>query len=336
VAVDDHLRAGERLWAIGDVNGAWPLTHVGKYEGEVVEANILGEGRTVNYEAVPRVTYTDPQAGAVRVNEAPFAGTARLTEIGKTASYTHAYKESKGYLTLLSDGEVLTGAPCPRAGGGGVAPAGDPGDQRPDPPRRPRRHDPALPDLLRDLRGRAERAARRGGRVRSRRPALIIAAALAAALLLCQMPASAAAAGPLVRPVPRILSASWGTDGAVGCPNGVQGLDNIPVTFNWFIRRASIQPRDFRIVRSDGSLATPTCALQFPPDERDEAQTVNLIGDLYDHETSFNADNMHDLCLPPVPRGAKLAGVTIAAGLIQDPDGDPNLAQDFAVRPLGS
>jgi hypothetical protein len=268
-------------------------------------------------------------------------------------------------------------------------------------------------------------------------------------------PAAGAAApegtGPLPRPVPMILSASWGTDNAVGCPNGEQGLDNIPVTANWFIRRASIQPGDFQIVRSDGSVATPTCALQFPPNEPDEAQTVNLIGnfgasvtgptptairvvgklqgkapgalewnrirqlrkvavdplsggpyivdawtlmpsiyrgdlnrcavgktfvrvmwsngltayssgeevgapvaasyralyklpsgktiaiaplevaDLHDHETSFNADNMHDLCLPHLPRGAKLAGVKIAAGLIQDPNGDPNLAQMFRV-----
>ncbi len=30
--VDAHLRAGERLWAIGDVTGLWPLTHVGKYQ----------------------------------------------------------------------------------------------------------------------------------------------------------------------------------------------------------------------------------------------------------------------------------------------------------------
>ena len=65
VPVDAHLRAGERLWAIGDVTGIWPLTHVGKYQGEVVAANILGEPREANYEAVPRVTYTDPQAAAV-------------------------------------------------------------------------------------------------------------------------------------------------------------------------------------------------------------------------------------------------------------------------------
>lgn len=110
VAVDERLRAGERLWAIGDVNGAWPLTHVGKYEGEVVAANILGGDRKANYEAVPRVTYTDPQAGAVGANEAEFSGSARLAGVAKTATYTHAYADSNGYLTLLSDGERLTGA----------------------------------------------------------------------------------------------------------------------------------------------------------------------------------------------------------------------------------
>lgn len=47
---------------------------------------------------------------------------------------------------------------------------------------------------------------------------------------------------------------------------------------------------------------------------------------------SFNADDVHDLCLPRPPRGATLAGVTIGAGLIQDPDGDPNQAQRFTVR----
>ena len=78
IPVDAHLRAGERLWAIGDVTGIWPLTHVGKYQGEVVAANILGEPREANYEAVPRVTYTDPQAAAVGATEARFSATARL------------------------------------------------------------------------------------------------------------------------------------------------------------------------------------------------------------------------------------------------------------------
>jgi pyruvate/2-oxoglutarate dehydrogenase complex dihydrolipoamide dehydrogenase (E3) component len=110
VPVDAHLRAAERLWAIGDVNGLWPLTHVGKYQGDVVAANILGEPRKANYEAVPRVTYTDPQAAAVGASAARFSAMVPVSDVAKTATYTRAYAESTGFLTLLSDGERLTGA----------------------------------------------------------------------------------------------------------------------------------------------------------------------------------------------------------------------------------
>jgi dihydrolipoamide dehydrogenase len=110
VPVDSHLRAGERLWAVGDITGIWQLTHVGEYQGEVVASNILGESREAHYEAVPRVTYTDPQAAAVGATEGRFSATAPLSEVARTATYTHAYAESNGFLTLLSDGERLTGA----------------------------------------------------------------------------------------------------------------------------------------------------------------------------------------------------------------------------------
>jgi dihydrolipoamide dehydrogenase len=110
IPVDQHLRAGERLWAIGDVTGIWPLTHIGEYQGDVVAANILGVSRLANYEAVPRVVFTDPQAAAVGAGEARFSATAPLSEVARTATYTHAYAESNGFLTLLSDGERLTGA----------------------------------------------------------------------------------------------------------------------------------------------------------------------------------------------------------------------------------
>ena len=110
IPVDARLRAGERLWALGDVTGLWMLTHVGKYQAEVVAANILGEPREAHYDAVPRVIYTDPQAASVGGREAAFSGTAKLSEVAKTATYTHAYAESNGFLTLLSDGEHLTGA----------------------------------------------------------------------------------------------------------------------------------------------------------------------------------------------------------------------------------
>jgi dihydrolipoamide dehydrogenase len=110
IGVDAYLRAGEGLWAIGDVTGIRLLTHVGKYQGEVVASNILGESREAHYEAIPDVVYTDPQAAAVGASEARFSVTVPVSEVAKTATYTHAWAESKGFLTLLSDGEVLTGA----------------------------------------------------------------------------------------------------------------------------------------------------------------------------------------------------------------------------------
>jgi pyruvate/2-oxoglutarate dehydrogenase complex dihydrolipoamide dehydrogenase (E3) component len=110
VPVDARLQVGERLWAIGDVVGIWPLTHIGKYQGEVVAANILGEPREADYDAVPRVVFTDPQAASAGATEARFSGTAPVSEVPKMETYTRAYAESNGFMTLLSDGERLTGA----------------------------------------------------------------------------------------------------------------------------------------------------------------------------------------------------------------------------------
>ena len=110
VGVDAHLRAGERLWAVGDATGIRLLTHVGKYQGEVVASNILGEPREAHYEAIPDVVYTDPQAASVGAAQAPFTVTVQLADVAKTATYDHDYAASRGFLTLLSDGTRLTGA----------------------------------------------------------------------------------------------------------------------------------------------------------------------------------------------------------------------------------
>jgi pyruvate/2-oxoglutarate dehydrogenase complex dihydrolipoamide dehydrogenase (E3) component len=110
IPVDARLQAAERLWVIGDANGIRLLTHVGKYQGEVVASNILGESREANYEAIPDVVYTDPQAAAVGATEGRFTATVPITEVAKTETYSRDYAQSKGFLTLLSDGERLTGA----------------------------------------------------------------------------------------------------------------------------------------------------------------------------------------------------------------------------------
>jgi len=110
IRVDARMRAGDRLWAIGDVTGIWPLTYVGKYQGRIAAANILGETREANYEAVPRVVFTDPQAAAVGEADGPLTATVSLAEVPRTATYTRAYDTKPGFMTLVSDGERLTGA----------------------------------------------------------------------------------------------------------------------------------------------------------------------------------------------------------------------------------
>ena len=161
IPVDAHLRAGERLWAIGDVTGIWPLTHVGKYQGDVVAANILGEPREANYEAVPRVVYTDPQAAAVGAAEARFSATAAGVRGGEDR---HLHARLRRVQRLPDPAQRRRAADRrlrARPRGGRVAAAGHAGDPRPRAARRAARHDPAVPDLLGDLRRRAEGAPRR-------------------------------------------------------------------------------------------------------------------------------------------------------------------------------
>ena len=110
IPVDGYAGVAERVWATGDVNRIWPLTHAGEYEGDVVPAAILGRPRPARYDAVQRVVYLDPQAALVDATDARFRATAPLSGVSTTATCTHAYAESNGFLTLRSDGQRLTGA----------------------------------------------------------------------------------------------------------------------------------------------------------------------------------------------------------------------------------
>jgi pyruvate/2-oxoglutarate dehydrogenase complex dihydrolipoamide dehydrogenase (E3) component len=110
IEVDARMSAGDGVWAIGDVTGIWPLTYVGKYQGRVAAANILGRPREANYDAVPRVVFTDPQAAAVGAADGPMTASVELSGVARTSTYTRAYDEKPSFLTLVSDGERLTGA----------------------------------------------------------------------------------------------------------------------------------------------------------------------------------------------------------------------------------
>jgi pyruvate/2-oxoglutarate dehydrogenase complex dihydrolipoamide dehydrogenase (E3) component len=110
IHVDPRMNAGEGIWAIGDVTGIWPLTYVGKYHGRIAAANILGDHREADFTAVPRVVFTHPQAAAVGAADGAVTATISLSAVPKTATYMRSWDERPGFLTLISDGEVLTGA----------------------------------------------------------------------------------------------------------------------------------------------------------------------------------------------------------------------------------
>jgi pyruvate/2-oxoglutarate dehydrogenase complex dihydrolipoamide dehydrogenase (E3) component len=109
VPVDSRMSAGENLWAIGDCCGVWPLTYVGKYQARIAAANILGRERHADYSAVPRVVFTDPQAAAVGDSDGERTATVAMSSVARTATYMRDV-DRPGYLTLISNGERLTGA----------------------------------------------------------------------------------------------------------------------------------------------------------------------------------------------------------------------------------
>ena len=71
VPVDGLLRAGDGIWAIGDVTGKGMLTHTALYQASIAAADILGEKpQGAEYRSLPRAVFTDPEVGAVGLTEA--------------------------------------------------------------------------------------------------------------------------------------------------------------------------------------------------------------------------------------------------------------------------
>lgn len=118
VIVDDHNRAAEGVWAIGDVTGIMPFTHVAKYHGRIVADAILGKPRTARHEGIPRVVFSDPEIAAVGLTksqaEKQDINTA-WAEIDLAESIARPWtyeKEPRGQMGLLADTDkrVLIGA----------------------------------------------------------------------------------------------------------------------------------------------------------------------------------------------------------------------------------
>lgn len=123
---DEQMRAGERLWAVGDITGRGLFTHVSMYQAEVAVRSILGkDGPWADYSAVSRVTFTDPEVGSVGLTEkqARDAG-IRVT----TGSYQVPYSSrgwihkagNHGVIKVVADADrgVLVGATTVGPSGG--------------------------------------------------------------------------------------------------------------------------------------------------------------------------------------------------------------------------
>lgn len=71
VPVDDRCRVTDGVWAIGDITGKGAFTHVSMYQAGIVVRDLLGQdGPAADYRALPRVTFTEPEVGAVGLTEA--------------------------------------------------------------------------------------------------------------------------------------------------------------------------------------------------------------------------------------------------------------------------
>jgi pyruvate/2-oxoglutarate dehydrogenase complex dihydrolipoamide dehydrogenase (E3) component len=56
------------------------------------------------------VVFTDPQAASVGEPEGELTATVELSAVPRTSTWTRAYAEKPGFMTLVSDGERVIGA----------------------------------------------------------------------------------------------------------------------------------------------------------------------------------------------------------------------------------
>ncbi len=124
IPVDDHLRAAPGVWALGDITGKGAFTHMSMYQARIVVSGILGKDAfRAEYHAVPRVTFTDPEIGAVGLTEAQAREqglTVRtgLAPVPESARGWIHKAGNDGFIKLVADADrgILVGAtsagPC--------------------------------------------------------------------------------------------------------------------------------------------------------------------------------------------------------------------------------
>ncbi|MHA7156203.1 dihydrolipoyl dehydrogenase family protein [Arthrobacter sp. TMN-50] len=118
VLVDEQCQAAEKTWAIGDVTGIMPFTHVAKYQGRIVADAILGRPHPATYDGIPRVVFADPEIAAAGLthDEAEHHGirtAATELDLANAIARPWTYEQDpRGHLGLLADADrkILIGA----------------------------------------------------------------------------------------------------------------------------------------------------------------------------------------------------------------------------------
>ncbi len=126
--VDERLRVTDGVWAVGDVAGKGAFTHMATYHADLVVADVLGHDHPdADDRAVPRVTFTDPEVGAVGLTESGArahgirvaTGTAQIPST--TRGWIHG-DGNDGFIKLVvdADTDLLVGATSAGPSGGEV------------------------------------------------------------------------------------------------------------------------------------------------------------------------------------------------------------------------
>jgi pyruvate/2-oxoglutarate dehydrogenase complex dihydrolipoamide dehydrogenase (E3) component len=128
IEVDGHMRAGDGIWAVGDVTGHGAFTHLATYQADIAVADILGQDSpSADYRAQPHVTFTDPEVGSVGMTEAQARDAGITVQTGMapvpvtTRGWIHK-AGNDGFIKLVANADrgVLVGATSAGPWGGEV------------------------------------------------------------------------------------------------------------------------------------------------------------------------------------------------------------------------
>ncbi|WIM96693.1 NAD(P)/FAD-dependent oxidoreductase [Actinoplanes oblitus] len=126
LTTDERMRAGDKIWAVGDVTGHGAFTHMAMYEADIAVRDILGEGGpAADYRALPRVTFLDPEIGAVGMTEKQARDAGLNVRVGyvplnqTSRGFIHG-PGNEGFIKLVADadrGVLVGGTTAGQAGG---------------------------------------------------------------------------------------------------------------------------------------------------------------------------------------------------------------------------